>query len=91
MRHLLDECPLCLDLVAENRAAQERIFAIIKQEKDRGVSETKIRKEAEVFRDLAARIKAEGPESKTKSTETVAAAIESQAVVLGDGPGISIS
>ena len=44
------------ELIAQNRAAQERIFAIIKQEKDRGVAETRIRKEAEVFPDLAARI-----------------------------------
>jgi uncharacterized protein len=66
------------ELVAENRAAQERIFAIVKQEKDLGVADTKIRKEAEVFRDIAARIKTEAPESKKKIAETVAAAIESQ-------------
>jgi hypothetical protein len=66
------------DVVAENRAAQERIFDIIKHEKDRGVSEIRIRKEAEVFRDLAARIKTEAPESKKETAETVAAAIESQ-------------
>jgi hypothetical protein len=66
------------ELVAENRATQERIFAIIKEEKDRGVAEIKIRKEAEVFRDLAARIKTEAPESKKKIAEAVAAAIESQ-------------
>lgn len=66
------------ELIAENRTAQERIFAIIKQERDPGVSETKIRKEAEVFRELAARIKIEAPESEKKTAEAVAAAIESQ-------------
>lgn len=66
------------ELVAENRAAHERIFAIIKEEKDPRVAETKIRKEAEVFRDLAARIKAEAPESKREIAGTVAAAVESQ-------------
>src|SRR4030095_1774720 len=66
------------EVVAENRAAQERIFAIIKEEKDRVVAEIKIRKEAEVFRDLAARIRAEAPDSKKEIAETVAAAIEGQ-------------
>jgi pimeloyl-ACP methyl ester carboxylesterase len=62
-------------LVADIRAAQERIFAIIKREND---PETDIKKEAEVFRDLAARIKTEAPESKKKMAETVSAAIENQ-------------
>ena len=78
------DCPggwMTDELVAENRAAQERIFAIIK-EKDLGLSETKIRKEAEVFRDIAARIKTEAPESKKKTAEAVAAAIESQTQLL---------
>ena len=66
------------ELVAEIRAAQERIFAIIKQEKDRSVAETRIMKEAEVFHELAVRIKTEAPESKKKTAENVAAAIESQ-------------
>jgi pimeloyl-ACP methyl ester carboxylesterase len=65
-------------LVAEIRAAQERIFAIIKQEKDRSVAETRIMKEAEVFHELAVRIKTEAPESKKKTAENVAAAIKSQ-------------
>ncbi len=63
------------ELVAEIRAAQERIFALIKQA---NISETKIRKEAEIFRNLAARIRAEAPESKRKMAETVSAAIENQ-------------
>ena len=66
------------EVVAENRAAQERIFAIIKHEKDPGVSETKIRKEAEVFSELAVRIKTEAPESIKKTAEAVSASIEGQ-------------
>lgn len=66
------------ELVGEIRAAQERIFAIIKQENDPVVFDTKVRKESEVFRDLAVRIRNEAPESKKKIAETVAAAIESQ-------------
>ena len=66
------------EVVAEIRAAQERIFDIIKHEKDLAVLETKIRKEAGVFCDLAARIRADAPESKKETAETVAAAIESQ-------------
>jgi pimeloyl-ACP methyl ester carboxylesterase len=66
------------EVVAEIRAAQERIFAIIKHEKDPVVLETRIRKEAGVFCDVAARIRAEAPESKKQTAETVAAAIESQ-------------
>src|SRR5262249_27493161 len=65
-------------LVAENRAAQERIFSIIKQEQDLTVAETRIRKEAEIFPNLSARIKAEAPDSARKNAEIVAAAIESQ-------------
>ena len=63
------------ELVAEIRAAQERIFALINQA---NIPETKIRKEAEVFHDLAARIRAEAPESKRKMAEIVSAAIENQ-------------
>jgi uncharacterized protein len=66
------------EMVAEIRAAQERIFAIIKNEHDRLVSETKIRKEAEIFRGLAARIRSEAPESQKDRAETIAAAIENQ-------------
>jgi hypothetical protein len=66
------------EVVAEIRATQERIFAIIKHEQNPVVLETKIRKEAAVFCGLAARIRAEAPESKKESAETVAAAIESQ-------------
>ncbi|MGH9881935.1 MAG: alpha/beta hydrolase family protein [Pyrinomonadaceae bacterium] len=69
------------ELIAQNRAAQERIFAIIRQEQDRGVAETKIRKEAVVFSDLAARIKAESTGSKKKKAAVLAAAIESQAAL----------
>ena len=69
------------ELKAQNRAAQERIFAIIKQEQDRGVAATRIRKEAEVFSDLAARIKAESTASKRKKAAVLAAAIESQAAL----------
>ena len=66
------------EVVAEIRAAQERIFAIIKNEHDYRVSETKIRKEAEVFRDLATRIRSEAPQAQKLKAETVAAAIENQ-------------
>ena len=45
------------------------------------MAETRIRKEAEVFSDLAARIKAEGTSSKKKQTAVLAAAIESQAAL----------
>jgi pimeloyl-ACP methyl ester carboxylesterase len=65
------------ELIAQNRAAQERIFAIIKQEEDRDVAETRIRKEAEVFSDIAARIKA----SKKRKAAVLGFAIESQAAL----------
>ena len=65
------------ELLAQNRAAQERILAIIKQEEDRGVAETRIRKQGEVFSDIAARIKA----SKKEKAAVLAAAIESQAAL----------
>jgi uncharacterized protein len=74
----LEDVWMSAEVIAQNRAVQERIFAIIKQEKDRDVAETRIRKEAEIFRDIASRIKAEAPESKRKTAETVAAAIEGQ-------------
>src|SRR5262249_36967073 len=66
------------ELIAQNRAAQERIITVIKQEKDPEVVEIRIRREAEIFRDLAARIRAGAPESKRQVAETVAAAIEGQ-------------
>ena len=67
------------DVVAEIRAAQDRIFAIIKKQgKDPTVLETRIRREAGVFCDLGERIRTEAPESKKEATEAVAAAIESQ-------------
>ena len=69
------------ELLAQNRAAQERILSIIKQEKDPGVAETRIRKEAEVFSDLAARIKTESTASKKKKAAVLAAAMESQAAL----------
>jgi uncharacterized protein len=65
-------------VIAQNHAAQERIFAIIKQEKDRNLAETRIRNEAEIFLDVTARIRAEAPESKRKTAETVATAIDGQ-------------
>src|SRR5215813_2980898 len=65
-------------LIAENRAAQERIFRIIKEEPDLNVAELRIRKEAQIFLKLATRIKAEAPDSERTSAELVAAAIESQ-------------
>jgi uncharacterized protein len=68
--------------VARIRLTQERIFAIIKEEKDRGAAEIRIRKEAEVFRDIATRIKADASSSRRKESEIVAAAIESQVPVL---------
>ena len=65
-------------LIAEMRAAQERIFAIIEQEQDRKVAETKTRKEVEVFRDIAARVRSEAPPSQRKAAEIFGAAIENQ-------------
>jgi len=66
------------EVVAEMRTAQERIFTIIKEERDPPLLEARMRKEAAVFCGLAARIRAEAPESKKQNAETVAAAIESQ-------------
>ncbi len=66
------------ELIGQNRAAQERIIDVIKQAQDPVVAETRIRKEGEIFRDLAARIRAEAPESKRQTAEAVAAAIEGQ-------------
>jgi fermentation-respiration switch protein FrsA (DUF1100 family) len=70
---------LSAQLIVENRAAQERIFSIIKQDQDLKLAEAGIRKEAEIFVTLAGRIKAEAPESERKTAATVAAVIEGQA------------
>lgn len=69
-------------LVADIRAAQERIFAIIKHERNRDVAETKIRKDAKTFQALAVRIRTEAPKSKRKTAEIVAGAIEGQIPLL---------
>jgi pimeloyl-ACP methyl ester carboxylesterase len=67
------------ELIAQTRAAQERIFTIIKQEKDQHVIDDGVRKEAEVFRDIAARIRSESCcQTRPAETENVAAAIERQ-------------
>ena len=66
------------ELIAQNRAAQERIVDVIKEEKDPEAAEARIGKEAEIFTDIAARIRAEAPESKRKTAAAVAAAIEGQ-------------
>jgi pimeloyl-ACP methyl ester carboxylesterase len=66
------------EVVAEMRTAQERIFAIIKEERNPALLEARMRKEAAVFCGLAARIRAEAPESKKESAETVADAIENE-------------
>jgi uncharacterized protein len=67
------------ELIAQNRAAQERVFAIIKQEKDGVVAEKRIREEAATFRELAARIKAEAREEQRKTMDLIAEYIEMQA------------
>jgi uncharacterized protein len=67
------------DLIAQIRAAQERIFDIVKHEGDCDGVDTKIMKEAEVFHTVAARIRSEAPESLQKNAEGVASAIEGQA------------
>lgn len=67
------------NLIAQNRGAQERIFAILKQEKDNVLAERRIREVADSFRDLAARIRAETPEEQKKAANVIAAAIEGQA------------
>jgi pimeloyl-ACP methyl ester carboxylesterase len=69
---------LSSELIAQTRAAQERIFAIIKHEKDHMLAQARVRKEAEVFRCIAARIRAEASESRRDAAETAAAAIEGQ-------------
>ena len=67
------------ELIARNRAAQERIFDIVKYEGDCEGVDTKIMKEAEVFRELAAKIRSEAPTSEKAMAEGVASAIEGQA------------
>jgi fermentation-respiration switch protein FrsA (DUF1100 family) len=66
------------ELIAQNSAVQERVFAIIKQEKDCVVAEKKIREEAAILRELAARIKAEAREEQKKTTDLIADGIEIQ-------------
>jgi alpha/beta superfamily hydrolase len=66
------------DFIAQNRAVQERVFAIVKQEKDSVVAEKRIREEADRFRELAVRIRAEATEEQKKTINIIAAAIESQ-------------
>ncbi|HEY7545261.1 MAG TPA: alpha/beta fold hydrolase [Blastocatellia bacterium] len=66
------------DFIAQNRAMQERVFAIVKREKDGVVAERKIREEAVSFREIAAS-KAEATEEQKKTINVIAAAIESQA------------
>jgi uncharacterized protein len=70
------------ELIAQLRAAQDRIFSIIKQEQHHGGAEARVRKEAEVFRHIATRIRAESTGFQRKKAETVAASIESQPPVL---------
>jgi hypothetical protein len=67
------------DLIAQNRAAQEHIFAILKQEKDNVVAERRISEEAGAFREVAAKARAEATEEQKKTIDMIAAAIESQA------------
>jgi pimeloyl-ACP methyl ester carboxylesterase len=67
------------DLFRHNRRTQEIIFSIIKEEKDAGVAETRIRQEAAVFHEIAARIKAGAPELHKTEATNIAAAIEGQA------------
>jgi uncharacterized protein len=74
----LEEGLIRNDLLTQIRLAQERIFDIIKQEGDCDGVSAKILKEAELFRGLASRIRAEAPESAKAHAESVAAAIENQ-------------
>lgn len=67
------------DLIAQNRAAQERVFAILKQEKDNVVAERRIIEEANAFREIAAKARAEAIEEQKKEISLIAAAIETQA------------
>jgi fermentation-respiration switch protein FrsA (DUF1100 family) len=66
------------ELIARNSAVQERVFAIIKQEKDCVVAEKNIREEVAILRELAARIKAEAREEQKKTTYLIADGIEIQ-------------
>jgi fermentation-respiration switch protein FrsA (DUF1100 family) len=66
-------------LIAQNRAAQERIFAILKQEKDKVVAEKRILEEADAFREVTAKARAEATEEQKKGISIIAAAIEGQA------------
>lgn len=70
---------LSRELVLQLRAVQQRILDAVKYEGDCDGVDRKILKEAEVFRELAARIRSEAPVSMQQSAEDVAAAIEGQA------------
>ena len=66
------------ELFRRNRRTQEIIFGIIKEEKDPAVAEIRIRREAEVFREIATTIKERAPESYKAVATKIAAAIEGQ-------------
>ena len=70
---------LTKEIILRIRAAQQRILDAVRYEGDCDGVDRKIMKEAEVFRELADRIRSEAPESLQKSAEDVAAAIEGQA------------
>jgi pimeloyl-ACP methyl ester carboxylesterase len=67
------------ELIAQNRDVQQRIFAIVKQEKDSVVAEKRIREEIKTFRELAGKIQAGSTEEQQKAVNLIAVAIESQA------------
>lgn len=67
------------ELIALNRGAQERMFAIIKQEKDSVIAEQRIREEAKIFREAAVGTRAEGNEEQQRAVNLISAAIEVQA------------
>jgi fermentation-respiration switch protein FrsA (DUF1100 family) len=67
------------DLIAQTRAAQDRVFAILKQEKDNVVAEKRILEEADAFREVAAKARADATDEHKKEISIIAAAIEGQA------------
>ncbi|HKE56299.1 MAG TPA: alpha/beta fold hydrolase [Pyrinomonadaceae bacterium] len=73
---------LSRELIAQMRGAQERIFTIIKNEKDHNLAQARVRKEAEVFRSIAARIRVEAAASHREAAETAAVAVEGQLPLL---------
>ena len=70
------------DLIAQNLAAQKRMFKIVKEEKDNLAAETRIRELAASIREQVTKDGAEMREERKKAIHNIATGVESQAKMM---------